>query len=153
MSIRSFAAVAPGALITPGMSAKQRGFTLLEVLAAFVLFALSFATVMQILTGSVRNVARSQEYTQSTLWANSIMAEVGLTVPIEVGISSGNFNHKYRYTLDISEYEMIIGDDSLVSEALPVDLYRVEVEVSWGEGTNPATARFVTLKALDSNQR
>ncbi len=135
------------------VSSQQRGFTLLEVLVAFVLFALAFATVMQILTGSVRNTARSQEYTQATLWADSIMAEVGLTVPIESGGSSGNFNDKYSYILDISEYEMIIGEDSLVSESLPVELYRVAVEVSWGESGNPARATFVTLKAINGNQR
>lgn len=131
----------------------QRGFTLLEVLAAFVLFALSFATVMQILSGSIRNVARSQEYTQAALWADSVMAEVGLEGPIESGGSSGSFNDKYSYTLDISEYEMIIGNDSLVSEALPVELYRVEVAVNWGEGSNPASASFVTLKAVNGKRR
>ncbi|MCF6263959.1 MAG: prepilin-type N-terminal cleavage/methylation domain-containing protein [Xanthomonadales bacterium] len=131
----------------------QRGFTLLEVLAAFVLFALSFATVMQVLTGSIRNTARSQEYTQATLWADSIMAEVGLGAPIESGGASGRFNDKYSYHLDISEYEMLIGEDSLVSEALPVQLYRVAVEVSWGESNNPATASFVTLKAVNSNKQ
>ncbi|MCF6225644.1 MAG: prepilin-type N-terminal cleavage/methylation domain-containing protein [Xanthomonadales bacterium] len=132
---------------------KQRGFTLLEVLAAFVLFALSFATIMQVLTGSIRNTARSQEYTQATLWADSIMAEVGLDAPIESGGASGRFNDKYSYHLDISEYEMIIGEDSLASEALPVQLYRVAVEVSWGESSNPATARFVTLKAINGNEQ
>ncbi|MBE9550000.1 MAG: prepilin-type N-terminal cleavage/methylation domain-containing protein [Proteobacteria bacterium] len=131
----------------------QRGFTLLEVLAAFVLFALSFATVMQILSGSIRNVARSQEYTQAALWADSVMAEVGLEGPIESGGSSDSFNDKYSYTLDISEYEMIIGNDSLVSEALPVELYRVEVKVNWGQGSNPASASFVTLKAVNGKRR
>lgn len=131
----------------------QRGFTLLEVLAAFVLFALSFATVMQVLTGSIRNTARSQEYTQATLWADSVMAEVGLDAPIESGGASGSFNDKYSYHLDISEYEMLLGEENLVSEALPVQLYRVEVEVSWGESNNPATARFVTLKAVNSNKQ
>jgi len=132
---------------------KQRGFTLLEVLAAFVLFALSFATVMQILSGSIRNVARSQEYTQAALWADSVMAEVGLDTPIESGGSSGSFNDKYSYHLDISEYEMVIGEDSVVSEALPVQLYRVAVEINWGESTNPAAARFVTLKAVNGSKQ
>ena len=132
---------------------RQGGFTLLEVLAAFVLFALSFATVMQILSGSVRNVARSQEYTQAALWADSVMAEVGLDAPLESGSSSGRFNDKYSYHLDISEYEMVIGEQSLVSEALPVKLYRVAVEINWGDGSNPATAHFVTLKAVNGDKR
>lgn len=128
---------------------KQAGFTLLEVLAAFVLFALAFTTVMQILSGSIRNVARSQEYTQAALWADSVMAGVGLEEPIESGSSSGSFNDKYSYHLNISEYEMVVGEGNLVSEVLPVELFRVDVVVNWGEGSNPAAASFVTLKAVN----
>ncbi len=132
---------------------KQTGFTLLEVLVAFVLFALSFSVVMQILTGSIRNTARSQEYTQAALWAQSVMAEVGLSEPVEAGAASGSFNEKYSYSLDISEYDMTIGEGSLASEVIPVDLYLVAVEIYWGESSNPASARFTTLKALNGNQR
>jgi len=132
---------------------RQNGFTLLEVLVAFVLFALSFAVVMQILTSSVRNTGRSQEYTQAALWAQSVMAEVGLAEPLETGTASGSFNEKYSYSLSISEYDMSIGEGSLVSETIPVDLYLVAVEIYWGESSNPASARFSTLKALNGNLR
>jgi len=135
------------------MVTRQQGFTLLEVLVAFVLFALSFAVVMQILTGSIRNTSRSQDYTQATLWADSVMAEVGLDAPLEAGASSGSFNDKYRYDLSISEYEMALGESGPVSETLPVQLFRVEVLVYWGAGNNPATASFVTLKAINANRK
>ncbi len=131
---------------------KQSGFTLLEVLVAFVLFAMSFAVVMQILTSSVRNTARSQEYTQAALWAQSVMAEVGIAEPLEAGSQSGSFNDKYSYSLDISEYDMSIGE-GLASETIPVGLYLVAVEIYWGDSNNRATARFSTLKALNGNLR
>ncbi len=131
---------------------KQSGFTLLEVLVAFVLFAMSFAVVMQILTSSVRNTARSQEYTQAALWAQSVMAEVGIAEPVETVSQSGSFNDKYSYSLDISEYDMSIGE-GLASETIPVELYLVAVEIYWGDSNNRASARFSTLKALNGNLR
>lgn len=54
-------------------NAGQGGFTLLEVLLAFLVFALSFAVTLEILTGSIRNTARAREYTEATLIAQSLM--------------------------------------------------------------------------------
>jgi len=39
------------------------GFTLLEVMLAFVVFALSFATILEIMAGSMRSVRRASEDT------------------------------------------------------------------------------------------
>ncbi len=64
---------------------RSRGFTLLEVLLAFVIFAMSFAVVLQILSGSIRNTMRSKQYTEIALIAQSVMDTVGLDVPLEAG--------------------------------------------------------------------
>ena len=50
---------------------RNRGFTLLELLLAFLVFALSFATVLEILSGSLRNTVRARHYTEAALTAQS----------------------------------------------------------------------------------
>ena len=52
---------------------RSRGFTLLEVMLAFVIFALSFATVLEILAGSMRSVGRANDDTEVALLAQSLM--------------------------------------------------------------------------------
>ena len=54
------------------------GFTLLELLLAFVVFALGFATVLEILSGSMRNTVRARHYSEAALTAQSLMDQLGL---------------------------------------------------------------------------
>ena len=58
----------------PGKARQSRGFTLLEVLLAFVVFALSFAVVLEILGGSMRSSLRARDYTEAALIGQSLMA-------------------------------------------------------------------------------
>ena len=54
------------------------GFTLLEVMLAFVVFALSFAAVLEIMAGSMRSVTRAGDDTEVALLAQSLMDQVGI---------------------------------------------------------------------------
>ena len=123
----------------------QRGFTLLEVLVAFVVFALVFATTLQILSGSLRNVKRSAEYTQAALWAQSRLDAVGIDPPLESGQYQGEFDHDYSWELEIVPYEF--NDDSeLVLDEFPIDLFYVELRVNWGQEPRRLQAVFKTLR-------
>ena len=130
----------------------QQGFTMIEILAAFLVFVLAFAIALQILTGSIHNTRRSAEYTQAALWAQSIMETVGMERPVEDSVEQDRFNDDYSYTLNIEPYEF--GDeDALLRDAVPIDLYRVELVVYWGDENRPKEARFVTLRAMQGEAR
>ena len=131
---------------------QQAGFTLLEVLAAFAVFALTFGVVLQILSGSIQSAVRSAEYTEAALWAESIMGRVGLEIPVEDGSESGDFNDQFSYALTIEPWEMD-EQEGLVTNAVPVELFRVQVQVVWGNANRPRSARFVTLKAGQGAER
>ena len=49
----------------------ERGFTLLEVLAAFVVFALTMASLMQVFGGGLRDAQLADEYARAVLIAQS----------------------------------------------------------------------------------
>ena len=57
----------------PARPARSGGFTLLELLLAFMVFALSFATVLEILSGSMRNTVRARHYSEAALTAQSLI--------------------------------------------------------------------------------
>lgn len=138
----------------PGRPGKIGGFTLLELLLAFVVFALSFATVMEILSGSMRNTVRAREYTEAALTAQSVMDQLGLEIPLEAGVSLSGESGDYRWAIDLYEYQDT-GENPYsveLAELTDIDLLQVDLEVSWGEPPREQTSYFATVKALSASR-
>lgn len=128
----------------------QQGFTLLEVLLAFLVFAMSFAVTLEILTGAIRNTARAREQTEATLIAQSLMDQVGLDIPLRNGSSVEGEEGVYRWQIDIFPYQG--GSENArsleLAELTGIDLLEVECIVSWGEGGRERSQVFSTVKAI-----
>jgi general secretion pathway protein I len=132
-----------------------RGFTLLEVLLAFVVFAVSFAMVLQILSGSMRSTVRAREYTEAALLAQSIMDMVGMEVPLEPVNLAGEEPGDYRWSLVIVDYEPGTVDDRTleVAEVMGTRVYWVGLDIEWGEGRLHRNVRFSSIRSvLESRQ-
>ena len=128
---------------------RQAGFTLIEVMAAFAVFALMFGVVLQVLSTSMTNTRRAGDYTQAALWAQSKLDVLGLEQMLEPGQSSGQFDERYDWYLTVEEV-MNFDDSGLDLAELPLALYSVELVVEWGE--NPRReAVFRTLRSVDVN--
>ena len=82
----------------------SRGFSLLEVLVAFVILALILSVLMQIFSGGLRNASRADEYQQAVLLGQSKLASVGIETPLEVSESNGEFDAVYRWHVSIRPY-------------------------------------------------
>lgn len=132
-----------------GRPGRQGGFTLIEVMAAFVVFALLFGVTLQILSTSLSNTRRAADYTQAALWAQSVLDVAGLENMLEPGTTSGRFDDRFSWTLEVGE-ELVFDDRGLDPLDLPVALYRLRLVVEWGE--NPTReAVFETLRSVDVN--
>lgn len=127
----------------------KRGFSLLEVLVAFVILGLVLGTLMQIFSGGLRNVSRAGEFQRAVMLAQSKLASVGIEMPLAEGQSNGDFDTNFRWQVSIRPYqdsEMEPAEQTGVPKAiLPVTLLEVEVRVQWGELEQ---ARNVSLKTL-----
>jgi len=126
------------------------GFTLLELLLAFVVFALSFATVLEILSGSMRNTVRARHYSEAALTAQSLMNQVGLEIPIEAGYSANGEAGEYAWAIEIYEYAST-GENPYsveLSDLTGIELLQVDLAVSWGERPREQTRYFSTIKAI-----
>lgn len=129
---------------------REGGFTLLELLLAFMVFALSFATVMEILSGSMRNTVRARHYTEAALTAQSVMDQVGVEIPLEPGFMTRGEAGDYRWELEIYDYPGADGEFNSVelAELTQIALLQVDLHVSWGEPPRDRSRRFSTVKAL-----
>lgn len=129
---------------------RNSGFTLLEVLLAFVIFALSFATVMEILSGSIRNTVRAREYSEIALIAQSVMDQVGVEIPLELGTSVGGESGDYQWEVTIDSFEDTTGEvDSVqLAELTGIELLRIDLVISWGESSRERFREFSSVRAM-----
>ena len=127
-----------------------RGFTLLEVMLAFVIFALSFATVLEIMAGSMRSVKRASEDTEVALFAQSIMDLVGTEIPIEEGEFSGTGMDRYQWRLDIYLYDASDEDTQTLdlAEMSGIELYWVDLDIDWDSGRRQRNSHFSTIRSI-----
>lgn len=145
---------------SPVDARRSRGFTLIELIAAFVIFALGFGVLLQILGGALHTTRQSADYTRAALWAQSLLDVQGVGEPLKEGGSSGRFDSEFSWQLNIGKYQpvpvtsnnavlpgMAQGSVSITTPG-QVELYQLELVVSWGNQYLMHNARFVTLRAM-----
>ncbi len=119
----------------------QTGFSLLEVLVAFSVLALSLGVLMQVYSTGMRGVTLSEEYTKAIMLAESKLASVGSEIALEEGEARGEEDETYRWRVSLVPF---------TSEDLPENLgdvepLQVDVEVAWSTGGHE---RRVALHSL-----
>lgn len=87
------------------MTRRAAGFTLLEILVAFVVLALIGGALLQLFQGGLRNVDSSQRMTHAALLARSKLSEMQVAGRLVEGEYEGDFDDTYRWTLQLSSYD------------------------------------------------
>lgn len=159
----------------------SRGFTLIEMIAAFVIFAIAVGALMQILTMSMNNARRSADETRAALWAQSLLDNVGIGERIEAGSSHGEFDRKYHWELQIDKIDpelfsaevaqnganaanpntfnanadpaqLTFAQTGTAMFSMPqIDLFHVVLTVLWGDNARERSAHFSTLRTANSD--
>ena len=125
----------------------QAGFTLIEMVAAFFIFALAFALLVGTATDGLRKVRRAGDSTQAALYAQAKLDSLGVAEQLEEGIENGKFDDRYRFEVEIRKTEPPAAPNGNVDQ-IPVDLYRIDLTVRWGERDRERSAHFATLRAV-----
>jgi len=110
---------------------RQQGFTLLEVVVAFVLLALVLVTAFQVFSSGLSRASTLDERSQALAIAQSRLASAGLEDGLKEGESRGESpDRKYSWSLRVKLYNE--EQASATSQPLAaVALYRVDSTVSW----------------------
>ena len=148
---------------------RNRGFTLIEMIAAFVIFAIAIGSLMQILTLAMNSTRRSFDETRAALWAQSLLDNVGVGERIEAGNSSGKFDDDFHWSMQVEQIdpELVEAETTTttsmgavdtvnpgntaagpaaVVEIPTIELYHVQLDVIWGDRARERSARFTTLR-------
>jgi len=138
---------------------RSGGFTLLEVMLAFVIFALSFATVLEIMAGSMRSVGRASDDTEVALLAQSLMDLVGNEIPVEEGEYSDTAMDHYNWQMNITFYDAggESGEEGMSTQELAdmsgIELYRVDLYMDWETGRRQREMHFSTIRSVLANRQ
>jgi general secretion pathway protein I len=123
---------------------KYQGFSLLEVLVAFVVISFSLAILMRIFSGALNNLVAAEGYMQALAVAESQFSAAAGQTSLREGETFGKDDQGRNWRLAVSSYHE--ADSSLADVALPIVLYRVDIEVQWGEREGKSRSlRLATL--------
>jgi general secretion pathway protein I len=115
--------------------AGSRGFSLLEVLVAFVIVALVGTALFELFGGALNNVAVADEYSRGVLLAESRLAAAAIeNTPLRESSDQGSTEDgKYSWTTRIEPYlgPGTTADQERVGQLAAVRLWRISVTVSW----------------------
>lgn len=101
---------------------KAKGFTLLEVLIALIIFAIAFGAIATIFQTSLRQSTTADMLFDATYLAERQMTRVGSELPLVVGETSGMSPGGLRWQTDV-ELATPVPENSAIA------LYRVTVDV------------------------
>ena len=117
----------------------NKGFSLLEILVAFSILAVSLGILLKIFSSGVNTAMVAEEYTIATQIAESLMAQTGVIEPVTVGNTSGTENEKYHWQINIENITSPVAGDE-------VEYMTVQVIVEWQAGQQ--NNRYIELNSL-----
>ncbi len=128
---------------------RQTGFTLIEMIAAIMLLAIAFTVLMKVAGASTGLTQNASTHSEAAMWARSKLDSVFVGRALKPGSSSGQFNARYRWQLDVTPWQ---GAGSVTADA-PMHLYQLDLDVLWGPPSHPQSAHFRTLRlsAMQAN--
>jgi len=120
---------------------RQSGFSLLEVVVAFAILALTLGVLMQIFSRALGTTALSGEYSRAASLAESRLNAVGSEIPLEVGSYTGEPEDGFSWEVVIDPFQ-----PQEVAWEPAFDAFFITSTASWGEGDD--RRREISLTSL-----
>jgi general secretion pathway protein I len=138
--------VADGTAIRTSRSA---GFSLLEVLVAFVILALVGTMLYRLFGASLNNAGLADEYSRAAVYAESRLATAAADLPLRETSDQGTSDDGvYAWSSKVETYVPpgTTADQDRLAQLLPMRLWRLSVTVTWPGA--PGSQRSVAVSTV-----
>jgi general secretion pathway protein I len=136
-----------------GTRRREAGFTLIEVVVAFVMLAVVLVTSFEIFTSGMRRAGDLEDYSRALLLAQSKIAAAGMEEQFKEGETQGETEDgRFRWAVGIRRT-----DEGMPPEGQPggnnnpYALFRVDVRVVWAG--SDARERSLALATMGMGSR
>ena len=134
---------------------RHRGFSLLEVLVAFVIVALVVTALFRLFGGALGNASAADEWTRALLVAQSRLAVAASAQPLRETTDAGSEpDGRIDWRTSVTPYVPPDADPDIerASETMATRLFRVTVDVRFpGIAGQTRTLRLSTVKVGQRN--
>lgn len=127
----------------------NNGFSLLEVLVAFSIMAISVGIMLKIFSSGIDTAIVAEEYTIATQVAESLLAKTGVETPLVVGETSGIVGEKYHWLVNVDNFP---NPGVEVETDQTVKLMEIQVFVRWGDEFDN-NKRYIELNTTRTGPR
>lgn len=124
----------------------EQGFSLLEVLAAFSILAISLGVLMQIFSRALNVTTAGTVYSEAIPLAAAQLGAVGVSIPLEQGEFSGTQENGLRWTLRVEPFE----SGAWISERPSLDAFLITATVTAPTGRGERQIELRTVRVDDS---
>ena len=121
---------------------RKDGFTLLEVLVAFVLLATTVTVVLQLFSMGIKALSVSEDYASAVVRTESKMREILDNEQLSENTWSETSPEGYRFDITVAKaYEARTKD-------LPLQILEIDVTMSWKKSGKDRSLTLNTMKAV-----
>lgn len=115
-------------------SSRSAGFSLLEVLVAFVVLALVGTVIYRLFGTSLNNAGLADDYSRAAAYAESRLATAAVDLPLRETTDQGTSDDgRFAWSSKVESYVPpgTTPDQDRLSQMLPMRLWRLTVTVTW----------------------
>lgn len=106
-----------------------------------MLLAIAFTALMKVAGSSIALTQNAATRSAAAMWARSKLDAEFVTTPLQVGHSAGQFDRQFAWQLDVTPWA-----NAGAATVSPLQLYQLDLEVSWGPVGRRRSAHFRTLR-------
>lgn len=129
---------------------RNSGYTLIEVLVAMVILALSLGVLLRIFSTGLGNISVSADYARAILVAESRLHAAAALSPLAAGVSTGVAEQKYRWTQTISYYDPFTASSTAKTT---VEAFTITVDIEWPHADSVRRIRLSSIQLGASKKR
>lgn len=120
---------------------REEGFTLLEVLVAFAVLALTMGVLIEVFSQAIGNTIQSGAYSRAAALAEARLGAVGTDIPLQPGTYNGQPEDGMAWQVVIAPYDL--GESGWQA---PLQPYLVTATAGWGGSDHTREVSLSTLR-------